>query len=148
MATHSRIIFVFMCAFFFITIPVAGITDNIPVAASSESLNPPPSAPPVRPVKGSDRVLTDSEHQLSIAVLVFGLIALLVQSSLLWKSGFDNQAAIKMSTVTLVIIGTLFVITAGFDSEQIAPAMGLFGTICGYLLGKESGKKDSKNNAS
>jgi hypothetical protein len=38
--------------------------------------------------------------------------------------------------VTLIIIGTLFFITAGFDSTQIAPALGLFGTIAGYLLGK------------
>jgi hypothetical protein len=40
--------------------------------------------------------------------------------------------------VTLIIVGTLFAITAGFDSNQIAPAMGLFGTIAGYLLGKRA----------
>jgi len=39
----------------------------------------------------------------------------------------------------LVIISTFFVITAGFGNEQIAPAIGLFGTDVGYLLGRQSG---------
>ena len=38
--------------------------------------------------------------------------------------------------VTLIVVSSLFIITAGYSSEQIAPAMGLFGTIAGYLLGR------------
>lgn len=108
-----------------------------PVAAG-EMLNPPPSEPPVKRASYGDRLFTDVELQLSYTVLGFGLMALILQCVLMWQTRSDSQAVLKMSTVTLVITGTLFVITAGFSSEQIAPAMGLFGTITGYLLGRET----------
>jgi hypothetical protein len=38
--------------------------------------------------------------------------------------------------VVTVIIGTLLLVTVGYNNEQIAPAFGLFGTIVGYLLGR------------
>ena len=99
--------------------------------------NAPPPPPDAKVVSAADRILTDSEFTISIAVLAFGLVAFLIQSRLLRRSAIRQQEVLKMTTVTLVIVGTLFVITAGFDSEQIAPAMGLFGTICGYLLGQK-----------
>jgi hypothetical protein len=43
----------------------------------------------------------------------------------------------------------LFVITAGYNVEQIAPAMGLLGTIAGYLVGQRSADRplrDDSNN--
>jgi hypothetical protein len=46
---------------------------------------------------------------------------------------------IRLMSVILIIVGTLFLITAGFSSEQIALAMRLFGTIAGDLLGKAQG---------
>ena len=49
---------------------------------------------------------------------------------------FQPEQTIRLLAVTLIVISTLFIITAGFDSEQIAPAMGLFGTIAGYILGR------------
>lgn len=122
-------------------LPTALAEGDPPAPAPSMSMeNPPPEAPPSRASSGLDRVLTDVEVALSLAVLGFGLVALLVLFLLMWKTGFDYQAGLKITTVTLVIVGTLFIITAGFDSEQIAPAMGLFGTITGYLLGRENPK--------
>jgi hypothetical protein len=32
----------------------------------------------------------------------------------------------------------MFLITAGYTSDQIAPMIGLLGTIAGYLLGKST----------
>ena len=50
-------------------------------------------------------------------------------------------------TITLIIVGTMFLITAGFDSEQTSPAMALFGTIAGYLLGRiDLAHKPEENN--
>jgi hypothetical protein len=75
-----------------------------------------------------------------------------VQCAYLWDASVcsrDNQGetycfrpeqTIRLVAVTLVVISTLFVITAGSSSEQLAPAMGLFGTIAGYRLGTASGK--------
>jgi hypothetical protein len=46
------------------------------------------------------------------------------------------EDTLRSFALTLVIIGTVFFIVAGFDSQQIAPAIGLFGTIAGYMLGR------------
>ncbi len=47
-----------------------------------------------------------------------------------------NSFIVKFVTITLIIISTLFLITAGYSNNQIAPAVGLLGTIAGYLLGR------------
>ena len=55
---------------------------------------------------------------------------------LLRRSALRADDVLRTFSLTLIIIGTLFFVTAGFDNNQIAPAMGLFGTIAGYLLGR------------
>jgi len=104
--------------------------------------NAPPAQPPVKHISGSDRIFSDIEIQLTYGVLVFGTFIIILQFVLMLRAKFNSETMIKMSTVTLVIVSTLFVITAGFDSRQIAPAMGLFGTIVGYVLGRETQKKE------
>ena len=59
---------------------------------------------------------------------------------------------LRIVVTTLVICGTLFFVAAGFSSEQIAPAIGLFGTVVGYLLGtrdrdiKRKKERDNEEN--
>jgi hypothetical protein len=48
--------------------------------------------------------------------------------------------AIRAYAITLIIIGTMVLICAGYSNDQIAPAMGLFGTLAGYLLGRKGGQ--------
>ena len=84
------------------------------------------------------RILTRLEFWLSSVVLLFGFVVVIVQYRLLRLRSFTSDEVLRVFTVTLIIVGTLFALTAGFDSQQIAPAMGLFGTIAGYLLGRRS----------
>jgi hypothetical protein len=76
------------------------------------------------------------EFSLSLSVLAFGIIVLGLEVFLVWKHMVSQDAIVKFIIVTLIITSTLFLITAGYDNNQIAPAMGLLGTIAGYLLGK------------
>jgi hypothetical protein len=82
--------------------------------------------------------LSDFEFWLSFEILLFGLGVIVVEFMLLRHAKLTAEEALRVYAVTLIIVGTLFAITAGFDSTQIAPAMGLFGTIAGYLLGKRT----------
>jgi hypothetical protein len=82
--------------------------------------------------------LSDFEFWLSAEILLFGLGVIIIEFLLLRKAHVNAEEALRVYAVTLIIVGTLFAITAGFDSNQIAPAMGLFGTIAGYLLGKRA----------
>lgn len=90
------------------------------------------------------RILTRFEFWLSLLILLFGTIVVTVQFLLLRKKTFDGNDVLRVFGVTLIIVGTLFLIAAGFGDKQIAPAMGLFGTLAGYLLGKASVNTDQK----
>ena len=68
--------------------------------------------------------------------MVFGLIVILLEVMLIKNKNICAEDAIKFITVTLIISSTLFLITAGYNNDQIAPAMGLLGTVAGYLLGR------------
>ncbi len=80
--------------------------------------------------------LSSYEFYLSLIVLGFGAFALLLEVWLIHKKTIDQDSIIKFIVVTIIITATLFLITAGYSNNQIAPALGLLGTIAGYLMGK------------
>lgn len=78
---------------------------------------------------------SEMELYLSLAVLGFGLIILGLQIAVMFKVGKGwGLNFIRISGLTLVIISGMFFITAGYSQDQIAPMVGLLGTIAGYLL--------------
>lgn len=87
--------------------------------------------PPAR-----DTPLSPGEFTLSMSVLAFGLVIILLEIFLVRSKKIGAEDTIKFITITLIITATLFLITAGYSNDQIAPAVGLLGTIAGYLLGR------------
>jgi hypothetical protein len=83
------------------------------------------------------------EFWLVILVMVFGITIAALQYALIRKRNFSANDIMKIFAVTLIITGTLFLISAGFGDTQIAPAMGLFGTVAGYILGRSTADKES-----
>ena len=81
-------------------------------------------------------LLTNIEFWLSVLVLLFGMAVLFFQYILLKSKDATPNDVMKAFTVTLIVVGVLFSVTAGFSAQTVAPALGLFGTIAGYLLGK------------
>jgi hypothetical protein len=108
--------------------------------------NPPPPAPSTASGEIYTRppALSSNEFMLSVMVLILGSLALGLAFILLRSRNIDADDMIRLISVILILTGTMFLITAGFDSQQIAPAMGLFGTIAGYLLGKSAGVEIGK----
>jgi len=98
-------------------------------------INPPPSTPPSSGAKVIVP-LSRLEFILSVIVLVFGLIMVIFEGWLIRHKKINPGDTIKFITITIIITATLFLITAGYSNDQIAPAVGLLGTIAGYLLGK------------
>lgn len=84
--------------------------------------------------------LSRLEFSLSLAVLGFGLIILCIEIFLIRSRQISPEDTIKFFVITIIIISTLFLITAGYSNDQIAPATGLLGTIAGYLLGRIQNK--------
>jgi hypothetical protein len=60
----------------------------------------------------------------------------------------ETWAGLAVALV-LIVNGTLFLVTAGYNAEQITPALGLLGTVAGYMLGRGDReiKKSSDDNA-
>jgi hypothetical protein len=80
----------------------------------------------------------------SAAVLVFGCLILVLVSTLLYKGRSADDLLKIFGTIVIVIFAT-FLVVAGYSNTQIAPVIGLLGTIAGYLLGsrdKDVEKKD------
>ncbi len=79
---------------------------------------------------------TPNEMELTIYYLIFGFTVLLITAFLLHKSSIDSHTTFKYFIIVLLILSMLLLIATGLNNDQIAPAVGLFGTIAGYLLGK------------
>lgn len=104
---------------------------------------------PPEPKESSNEIITplsDLEFILSISVLVFGLLIIILEMFLIKHKRINSDDTIKFITITLIITGTLFLITAGYSNDQIAPAVGLLGTIAGYLLGRIQKENTGKGN--
>jgi len=79
------------------------------------------------------------EIALSIGVLVFGAVILLAEITVMLRQNrYWDDWSLKVLGLTLVIVGGLFLIVAGYSQSQSAPMMALLGTVAGYLLGREA----------
>jgi uncharacterized membrane protein len=74
---------------------------------------------------------------ISTVVLVFGLLVILLATYLI-KAGKNTEAVLRIFGTILILTMAVFLVVAGYTDTQIAPVIGLLGTIVGYLLGKET----------
>ncbi len=86
----------------------------------------------------------DFAKEMSLYVLGFGLVLSIFTGIIALRTKGWNREATNVFTVTIIITAGLFLMTAGYSSEQIAPMYGLLGTVVGYLLGKTR-STDAKN---
>ena len=101
-----------------------------PVASTTEGVNLPPVNTELVPTKSSQEVW------LSLGVLVFGMVVVLAQAFIINRRQEPLSQSLKYLSVSLIIVGALFLVTAGYGNSQIAPIIGLLGTVAGYLLGR------------
>jgi uncharacterized membrane protein YfcA len=70
----------------------------------------------------------------SFGILAFGLIVIVLMAYLLRK-GHSATSLLRLFALPLIITSAVFLIVVGYTEKQIAPVLGLLGTIAGYLLG-------------
>lgn len=71
---------------------------------------------------------------MSAVVLAFGLLVMLIGGYLAARR-LNTEVVLKVVVIPMVIMSAVFLVVAGYDDQQIAPAMGLLGTVVGYVLG-------------
>lgn len=74
---------------------------------------------------------------LSFGILFFGIIVITSMGYLL-KIGLNPRSILRLFSVPLIIVSAIFLVVAGYGEKQIAPVIGLLGTIAGYLLGNSN----------
>ncbi len=79
---------------------------------------------------------TQNAMTMSGIVLVFGLVVIVICAALMRASRPTPEAVLRVFGTVLIVTGALFLVVAGYDDKQMAPVMGLLGTLAGYLLGK------------
>lgn len=106
---------------------------------------PPPPAAVAAQAWGFTSRMTPYEFWLTLVIVLFGLVNILCMFLFFRKHVEKNSEVILRYVVIIAIIsGSLILVTAGYNNEQIAPAFGLFGTIIGYILGRLSSGKDGE----
>ena len=122
--------------------PCAALAAQSPPAAKSQDDTALSNEPPADPIVGAGPTelvfVSQREFWLSIEVLAFGVIVVGLQFKLLLRNRVKAEEMLRVFGVTLILVGTLFAITAGFSAQDIGPALGLFGTVAGYLLGRRT----------
>ncbi len=72
---------------------------------------------------------------ISTAILLFGLFVMVLATRAL-QQGVAAGLVLRLFGMLTIIILAVFLVVAGYDSQQIAPVSGLLGTLAGYLVGR------------
>lgn len=80
---------------------------------------------------------TTDAMTISASVLVFGVLVMVLASRALHK-GIPAALVMRLFGMLTIVVMAVFLVVAGYDSQQIAPVTGLLGTLAGYLLGKST----------
>ena len=99
--------------------------------------NPPPAGAVSRAPAPSSTFISTYEGELALIIIGLGALVILAITFVLRKKEGSAEDVIRAYALVLIIIGTIVLICAGYSNDQIAPAMGLFGTVAGYLLGRK-----------
>jgi len=100
-----------------------------------------PTAPEEAPLDAIKRATETSgvhfsqEMQLAFMVLTFALVALIFLY-LITRSGRATPFVLRIYTITIIVFGSLVVVSSAYSNNQVASVIGLFGTIAGYVLGR------------
>jgi hypothetical protein len=111
---------------------------DLPVTAPSTL-----SAAQALPQVQAGSLFADRNLQLTLIVLCFGLLAL-VLLYLMVRHERAGSFELRIFVITILVFGSLLILSAGFGGDQLGPVIGFFGTIAGYILGR--GDRPSERN--
>jgi hypothetical protein len=105
---------------------------------------PPPPSIKASEISRNFSLLGNTEFWLSLLIVIFGAYVIFIQYRLFRSLRRPPSSGDIMRTfaVTTILVGTCIAMTAGYRSEQVAPVLGVFGTIAGYLLGRFERTRD------
>lgn len=89
-------------------------------------------------LRDKDSFIISVEELIHSGIVLLFLAIAIAMIPLLFKKLLckDAEAIERITIVIILVMGSLFLVTTGYDSAHIAPAFALFGTIGGYFIGQ------------
>jgi hypothetical protein len=110
--------------------PIPPPKENLPVV-TPEKISPAQAFNQIQ----AGSLFSDRSLYLTLIILFFGLLAL-VLLYLMVRHDRGGPFELRIFTITILVFGSLLVVSAGFGTDQLGPVIGFFGTIAGYILGR------------
>lgn len=86
-------------------------------------------------------LFTTGEFRLTALIFIFAMIAMGVFYMLL-RTERATPYVMRIFVIIILVFGTLLIVSSAYSTDQIAPVVGFFGTIAGYLLGRSERSGD------
>lgn len=112
--------------------------DSGPASAPNASATVTQAKPAPRNLPSDFGIPRSQEFELAL-IAGIGILTLLFQGFLLLRTGGTPSDVSRVTLITLIITLATGTLIMGYDSQQLVPIIGLFGSIIGYLLGKSEG---------
>lgn len=127
---------------------LAGGSNRLQAAAGDLAGLPveePRSASPIEieTLSQTGSMATLGEMRLTIVIFLFGVLAIGL-FLLLSRGDRSTPMVLRLYVIIILVVGTLLVVSSAYSTSQIAPVVGFFGTIAGYLLGRTDRPGDPK----
>lgn len=84
---------------------------------------------------------SSAQTEFTLVIMLFGIITFVI-FLLLARTERATPQVMRFYVVIVLVVGTLLVVSSSFSTRQIAPVVGFFGTVAGYLLGRSDKKDD------
>lgn len=88
---------------------------------------------------------SDIVRFLGSSVLLFTFGTLVLVAVLCWRNASSPVQILRIFGVISIIGVTTLLVVIGYSNEQLAPVIGLFGALAGYLLGREGATAKEKD---
>jgi hypothetical protein len=96
-------------------------------------------------IKAYGPFLGSREFIIAVLVLLFGAFLTIASGCLLRYTRIGAEELTRLMSLILVVCGLLLLVATGYRQADIAPALGLLGTIAGYLLGRSDRQRPSNH---
>ena len=87
---------------------------------------------------GKSEWTAEMAKSMAWSLLGFTAFVLLLATLLLWRKNVSSVQIVRLFLLVLIVSMSCFLVVVGYDQSQLTPVIGLFGAICGYLLGRET----------
>jgi len=117
------------------------------IATDIKAFAEPSSDVPPQATQGQIQMMSGPSLPISywipVFLIIFGCLIIWVQYKYLLTVKPNPDVSLPSFSLTLIITGTLVLVSTGMNEKILGTAVGLFGTIAGYVLGRatHSGQK-------